>query len=86
MKILVYILSISNAICMTWIVQDHRLNNKVPFTSPGFSDPVRNTPLPLREVPEAQLLPEIEEFNDALTGPQGELFPDIAEAKPKKRR
>jgi hypothetical protein len=86
MKILVYILSVTNAIAFTWIVQTERLNSKVPLNLPAFSAPVRNMPA-LNYAPPAELLPEIESFQDALDGgPQGELFPEVAEAKPKKRR
>jgi hypothetical protein len=87
MKILVYILSISNAILFTWCVQQERLNSKVQLTLPQFApSPV------LRRVPEAELLPDIQSFEDALRGvptdegPQGELFPDLAQNKSKKSK
>lgn len=44
-------------------------------------------PLPLKEVPEAELLPDIQSFDDALNGaPTGDLFPEVAEVKTKKRK
>lgn len=75
---------------MTWIIQQERLNSKVPLELPKFSAPARNTP-DLRTVPQAELLPDIQSFDDALRGipldgPQGELFPDVAQVQTKKRK
>ena len=81
MKITIYILSITQAISLTWIVQEARLNSRVPLSFPKLSAPVLNT------APEAELLPDIQSFEDELNGaPRAELFPEVAEVKPNKRK
>lgn len=71
MKIIVYILSITQAISLTWIIQEWRFNNWIKINNPH----VLNKPvLQLRE--EAELLPDIQTFEEAMRGgPKAELFP-----------
>jgi hypothetical protein len=87
MKILVYILSITNSIFLTWIVQQERLNSRVPLTLPQFTQPAVTVAPELKYVEPAELLPDIQSFDDTLReGPQAELFPDVAQVQTKKRK
>lgn len=88
MKYTLIALLISQAVSLTHIYHLEAGNkNKMP----AFLYSERNTappaPAPIMRTEPAELLPDIQSFDDALNGaPQGELFPEVAEAKVKKKR
>jgi hypothetical protein len=83
MKYILIALLITQAVSLTHIYHLEAGNkNKMPsfLYKEQQNKPVLNT------VPQAELLPEIQSFEDELNGsPRGELFPEVAEVKKKKR-
>ena len=92
MKYAIIFLLISQAVSLTHIYHLEAGNkNKMPsflYSEKAIDNiPERNTAPPLMRTEPAELLPDIQSFEDTLKGaPQGELFPAVAEKKVKKKR
>lgn len=72
MKAVIYILSITQAISLTWIIQEWRFNNWVKINNTISL----NNERPALPREEAQLLPDIQSFEEAMrNAPRAELFP-----------
>lgn len=73
MKTIVYILSITQAISLTWIIQEWRFNNWIKINNlPSLNNEQSAAPQE-----EAQLLPDIQSFEEAMqNAPRAELFPN----------
>ena len=74
------LLLITQAVSLTHIYHlEANKNNKSPLFLYKERSAIDNAPA-------AELLPDIQSFDDTLGGPQGELFPQVAETKPVKRK
>lgn len=89
MKYAVIILLVTQSISLVHIKHLEASKKNQDFTlfynqeKAPVSEPVLN----MRATEPAELLPDIQSFDDALDGsPRAELFPEVAEAKPKKKR